>query len=34
MYNPNRPLPDGINIPIELTADPSTYVEGKLALTH
>jgi hypothetical protein len=32
MYNPNRPLPDGINMAIDLTADPSTYVEGKLVL--
>src|SRR6266850_1089323 len=32
MYNPNRALPDGINMAIDLTADPSTYVEGKLIL--
>ncbi|HEV8605962.1 MAG TPA: pilus assembly PilX N-terminal domain-containing protein [Tepidisphaeraceae bacterium] len=34
MYNPNRPLPDGINMAIDLTADPSTYVEGRLAIPN
>lgn len=27
-YNPNRPLPDGINIAIDVTADATTYREG------
>jgi hypothetical protein len=31
-YNDTAPLPDGINIAIDLRADPSTYVEGRLAI--
>jgi len=31
-YNPYRPLPDGINLAIDLTPQPETYVEGKLVL--
>jgi len=31
-YNPYRPLPDGINLAIDLLAQPSTYVEGKQIL--
>jgi hypothetical protein len=27
-YNPYRPLPDGINIPIDILPNPDTYVEG------
>jgi hypothetical protein len=27
-YNPNRALPDGINVPIDIVADVSTYREG------
>ncbi len=28
-YNPNRALPDGINVAIDITADPTTYREGQ-----
>jgi hypothetical protein len=27
-YNPYRPLPDGINIPVDITPDKTTYKEG------
>jgi hypothetical protein len=27
-YNPNRALPDGINVAIDITPDPTTYSEG------
>ena len=27
-YNPYRPLPDGINIPIDILPNPASYVEG------
>jgi len=29
---PSRPLPDGINLAIDITPQPETYVEGKLVL--
>jgi hypothetical protein len=29
-YNPYRALPDGIDLPIDILPDPTTYVEGTL----
>ncbi len=33
-YNPYRPLPDGINLAIDLRPQPQTYIEGQIALSN